>query len=524
MHEEGDKPLKIVNPKLIALKPRQILLAEQQHRGRHLTECGPIMVTKKQQPDTNNGSQKPEVKPAVLHSILNYLYKNEFSKSLKRLLKEAEIKSDDWKTTSDDLEDIYLRYAVHCQNSDVKIKGHIEQDANAEKGAGDVHAAEEISSKKKKTDTKKEEIYQNAVSANCEPIIQSKSVDSDNSPTKEKKQKKFFSNSVGESKDDTNNIIGELKGDKSKKELKVKSKKESRALSQPLDHKVMDTEVLPVVAEKKPASSEVANGLDEISKEAGKVSRKERTKLKSVALVEDGQEDKVNTVAKDAGTDIPNGDLKAKFKEKKKKKEVVVPESKESESIEKAKSSENGAKKKSKKRKKSASADAENQPVEDMVNSEPKRRRTDEGSDGYTSRSVEENLKDTQTVCQKSSAKEVNEGIKEDQSKNGVQESTEQKSGRKQPHSSSETRTAANAFKRVKVEEVKYFDQRLQDNSYWAKDGAEYGYGAKAQEVLGQVKGRDFRHEKTKKKRGSYRGGVIDFQSHSIKFNDSDEE
>lgn len=35
---------------------------------------------------------------------------------------------------------------------------------------------------------------------------------------------------------------------------------------------------------------------------------------------------------------------------------------------------------------------------------------------------------------------------------------------------------------------------------------------------------RDFRHEKTKKKRGTYRGGQIDLQSHSIKFNYDDED
>ncbi|KAF8400236.1 hypothetical protein HHK36_013533 [Tetracentron sinense] len=87
-----------------------------------------------------------------------------------------------------------------------------------------------------------------------------------------------------------------------------------------------------------------------------------------------------------------------------------------------------------------------------------------------------------------------------------------------------------NAFQRVKIDEVEFVDERLQDNSYWAKvgsciqDGADIGYGAKAQEVLGQVRGRDFRHEKTKKKRGSYRGGQIDLHSHSIKFNYSDEE
>ncbi|KAG6403917.1 hypothetical protein SASPL_136151 [Salvia splendens] len=41
------------------------------------------------------------------------------------------------------------------------------------------------------------------------------------------------------------------------------------------------------------------------------------------------------------------------------------------------------------------------------------------------------------------------------------------------------------AFQRVKIDEVEFVDDRLQDNSYWAKDGAETGYGAKA-----QVKGR----------------------------------
>ncbi|CAK9142299.1 unnamed protein product [Ilex paraguariensis] len=35
---------------------------------------------------------------------------------------------------------------------------------------------------------------------------------------------------------------------------------------------------------------------------------------------------------------------------------------------------------------------------------------------------------------------------------------------------------------------------------------------------------RDFRHEKTKKKRGSYRGGQIDLQSHSVKFNYDDDD
>lgn len=99
-------------------------------------------------------------------------------------------------------------------------------------------------------------------------------------------------------------------------------------------------------------------------------------------------------------------------------------------------------------------------------------------------------------------------------------------SAKKQKDTTCEEKTAtgALAFKRVHVNKVEYADIRLKDNSYWAKDGAGDGYGAKAQEVLGLVRGRDFRHEKTKKKRGSYRGGAIDLQSHSIKFEASDED
>lgn len=63
------------------------------------------------------------------------------------------------------------------------------------------------------------------------------------------------------------------------------------------------------------------------------------------------------------------------------------------------------------------------------------------------------------------------------------------------------------------------------DNSYEARFG-EGGYGAKASAKLVTVRGKDFRHEKTKRKRGTYRGGTIDTGSGtSFKFqNDSDDE
>ena len=52
----------------------------------------------------------------------------------------------------------------------------------------------------------------------------------------------------------------------------------------------------------------------------------------------------------------------------------------------------------------------------------------------------------------------------------------------------------------------------------------EAGYGSRRSRVLGQVRGKDFRHEKTKKKRGSYRGGIIDHATvNSFKFDSDDE-
>lgn len=51
--------------------------------------------------------------------------------------------------------------------------------------------------------------------------------------------------------------------------------------------------------------------------------------------------------------------------------------------------------------------------------------------------------------------------------------------------------------------------------------GATGDWGEKANDALRFTKGKSFRHEKTKKKRGSYRGGAISTSVNSIKF-DSD--
>ncbi|KAM0937265.1 putative transcription factor interactor and regulator LisH family [Dioscorea sansibarensis] len=153
-----------------------------------------------------------------------------------------------------------------------------------------------------------------------------------------------------------------------------------------------------------------------------------------------------------------------------------------------------------------------------------KRQKTEENKHNLADSSSKEifstSLNKDGAVAQDSENKIGNELADADLVKNIEEGGISAKSRKKEKHSV-EPKTA---FQRVKVDEVKFVDERLQDNSYWAKDGADIGYGAKAQEVLGQVRGRDFRHEKTKKKRGTYRGGQIDLQSHSVKFNYSDDE
>ena len=64
-------------------------------------------------------------------------------------------------------------------------------------------------------------------------------------------------------------------------------------------------------------------------------------------------------------------------------------------------------------------------------------------------------------------------------------------------------------FSRVMVDNIKFADERLKDNTFWSRGAAVNDYGAKASVDLIVTKGASFRKEKGKKKRGSYRGGDI---------------
>lgn len=79
---------------------------------------------------------------------------------------------------------------------------------------------------------------------------------------------------------------------------------------------------------------------------------------------------------------------------------------------------------------------------------------------------------------------------------------------------------AHRGFRRVKSEEW-IGKKGSMKNSYEATFGNS-GWGAKAQQVLGATRGKGFRHEKTKKKRGNYMGGKIDSSARASFKYDSD--
>jgi len=74
---------------------------------------------------------------------------------------------------------------------------------------------------------------------------------------------------------------------------------------------------------------------------------------------------------------------------------------------------------------------------------------------------------------------------------------------------SGQPRNSNTPFSRIKVDEIKFADERLKDNTFESRKAAVNDYGAKASADLIVTKGASFRKEKNKKKRGSYRGGDI---------------
>ncbi|KAI3410635.1 LisH domain-containing protein, partial [Psidium guajava] len=469
-----------INPELLALTPRQVSLA------------------KKETKQTPTASPM-ETKTLLLLSIAQYLQSNGLSKTLKKFRSEAQLEEVSFKGSTLDLEEICLNY--------LKTAGHAARKNGLKKGGthmtgeGDLGGSlpEVLDEKKKKRSGES-----NVDAANHHTQEMKNGAVNEKVKAKEKKKSKKNSDFLGkdskmaslkELEESAGDVTYELQLDEITVKGKVKKSKKRQQVSESLVPREL-------------ASFE---GNDIISSKEVKKSKnsKEKSKHKS--------DDDEQHTAKER-------------QDKKTKAENALSSTKTSdEGIE--------VKKVSKKRKRLESEENECKPLDDDTLDEHKRGKGGDVEDDEVDRQlakleasgISKGAEDTGSNGQNGQFNLTEEtpikhfddpdNVKEEDG----EESAERKKMKKQHNGSAEP-TAAKAFQRIKVDEVVYVDDRLKDNSYWAKDGAESGYGAKAQEVLGQVRGRDFRHEKTKKKRGSYRGGQIDLQSHSVKFNYSDDE
>ncbi|CAA3015725.1 Hypothetical predicted protein [Olea europaea subsp. europaea] len=254
---------------------------------------------------------------------------------------------------------------------------------------------------------------------------------------------------------------GEIPVHQSTRKQKEKKIKKSKLTSELLVVDKKRLEIMPEVTEEK--SKDLNDGNDDPAALVESKDKKKRKKLKRDSLFEDGEKGSLRNKSKvDADkvvSDILLEEDKVQDIEKKRKEESMEK------SVENVEDGANEYKRASKKRKRLAHDEDGKHPVEEVAVEESKRRKTD-GRD--EAKGVEQ---------------QVNGSLI------GVEKSSQPKSTRKQINSSAEPKMV-NAFQRVKVDDVKFVDERLQDNSYWAKDGAETGYGAKAQEILGLVRGR----------------------------------
>ncbi|KAK7265203.1 hypothetical protein RJT34_32819 [Clitoria ternatea] len=312
--------------------------------------------------------------------------------------------------------------------------------------------------------------------------------------------------------DHTEQVVGMNSENKEEGKSKEKKKKKRKLNSESLANNVEDSQVT------SPAADTVNKVKDDVSKD-GKVINGAEAEKKSKSKSK--RKDKPSSVG-DATEQIgnPNGTVSKIENGKPSKKEMIHEDKKDSKKRKRQISEENG------------------QQVEDIkADEETKRRKLEklnESKKGEQSgktngnlesdlNSSEENIVASGQVSGDRLQKTPNDKLNGND-ENGGDKSSAQRSQKKQQNGSVEQKSGTVAFQRIQVDKVQFADERLQDNSYWAKSGADKGYGAKAEEILGQVRGRDFRHEKTKKKRGTYRGGQIDLQSHSVKFNYSDDD
>ncbi|KAB5551961.1 hypothetical protein DKX38_009272 [Salix brachista] len=467
---------------------------------------------KQENNSTKSQTLKPEQKAVLLHSIANYLEKTGgFSKTLKKFKSESKHEKEDLDGGSlIDLEEVFCKFLKTSDNTCKKLESSQVQ--------GVINSPNEIAclvdiqmndftKKKKKGDT--DAINKKLGAAdkvnnyeNVEEILTSDTVSTEVKP-KEKKKKNKNSDSHGQEeqyntealKEPADNVAGESPEKKHKDKKKKKSSLESESQVDNGGHYPSE----PVATEEK--------SMDVAPSEGNNV---------AVSETEKKTKDKKKKKNKFSDVDADSNDNKnVKSEGRKKRKDIVVTENISVETLDEGTSNKVDSEKDDSKNSK--------EDVNDKEDKKSKKRKRLPSEDDAPQPADEKAVEDSKRRKMESSEEPKENGQANGNLEENGEKSSLQKSMKKEKNGSVEPKTVKH-FQRVKVDEVVFSDERLKDNSYWAKAGAEDGYGAKAQDILGQVRGRDFRHEKTKKKRGTYRGGQIDLQSHSVKFNYSDED
>ncbi|CAI9108420.1 OLC1v1008007C6 [Oldenlandia corymbosa var. corymbosa] len=426
--------------RLVAFKPRQVLLAEKKQLPKQ--QPGLTMTKKhdKEQLNQKTDVLKDDQKLALLHSVVKYISDKGFAKTLKKFLKEAQVKDDAWKGSSIDLECIYSKYLETCRNDETKAKSIMEQ-GECVKG------------------TMLKDAESDVVKDLPSVIVNKK---------KKKKNK--------ENDDSAKSSVPAVKSDNSTEDLKGKEKKQRR------DKETLTEDGGNKKKKKTENDEDVKSSVpdvkqdDSLKEPADKKKKKKKSELTSESQEENGTLDSDRTEAKE--------------KKKGKKDSLVEASDNGAEVFVKAQSHatlDAETDNKSKKRKRSAS-DESNETQTEVVEDFKKRKTEGLKEAEVNGETKEDNGTGSQLKTPKPT-KEFDESEKGSLMSNGVGKFSDKKSAKKLRNGSAEPKTV-NAFQRVKVDAVEFADERLQDNSYWAKGGAETGYGAKAQEILGQVKGR----------------------------------
>lgn len=462
----------------------------------------------------------------ILNSICEYLEKNGFSKSVKKLRAEAKIEADSEEGGLLDLEALCNeQLKIRLTADDNKEKGEGKKEKKKKKETSDDHqlaitlgetdiAIEEKVAKSKSKRKKEEAPVDDNLSAKepkttaKEKHSKKKKLQEDKTEDKKSLEKDKVSSEqgAGEAEKDAA-LISEGKKQKKNKENDAPDGSEVESK----EHRTEEARLAVVEGkEQTRGPTLVACSENGDSARLAKQSKSISKRKKEESPVQENSVANTTALAKEEPNkkvDPPNSEAQMDEKRASKKRKKISEGNGNGHILEKQENDSLDEVKKSKQHK--------NMPLSENADDKVSK---GEGEHDKISQTKEEKGKASPPNLQTPSSKETDVIL----DKNGGDKSS-QKNSAKQRSGSAEPRTL-NAFQRVKPEEMDFIDERLQDNSYWAKDGADSGYGAKAEEILGQVKGRDFRHEKTKKKRGSYRGGQIDVQSHSVKFNYSDEE